>query len=196
MSTTTVSTERFTREPVGKSYFSDLLRIAFPKQPESLAAPTMFTAPHPGSGVSFVCSCIAAELACEGGKVLLADAHALISLARQDGRFPLPYCERVEPGRVWVLGMSQLATADTDSRAVYLSAASVLDRLVPEFSHIIIDAPAISESDDALLLSTSVHGIVLLAKRGRTTKREIVNAQRKMASLGGRVLGSIYNSGE
>jgi hypothetical protein len=37
---------------------------------------------------------------------------------------------------------------------------------------------------------------LLLAKRGRTTKREIVNAQRKMASLGGRVLGSIYNSGE
>jgi Mrp family chromosome partitioning ATPase len=194
MSTTTVSAERFMREPVRKSYFSDLIRIAFPKQPESLAAPTMFTAPHPGSGVSFVCSCIAAELASEGSKVLLADAHALISLAREDGRFPLQYCERVEPGRVWVLGMSQLAIADAGSESGYLSVASVLDRLVPEFSHIIIDAPAISESDDALLLSTSVYGTVLLAKRGRTTKREIVDAERKMASLGGHVLGSIYNS--
>src|ERR1700761_8861258 len=113
MTTVSYPTAHFTRASASRSYFSDLLRIAFAQQPGSLAPIVMFTAPGPRCGVSFVCSCIAAELASEGNKVLLADAHALISLARQEGRVPLKYCERVEPGRVWVMGMSQLASAGT-----------------------------------------------------------------------------------
>ncbi|HEX4166458.1 MAG TPA: hypothetical protein VHZ55_13400 [Bryobacteraceae bacterium] len=183
-----------TVEPGRRNYFSDLIRISFPKQPDALACATMFTAPHPGCGVSFICSYIATEMAAQGGKVLLADAHAIVALTHQDGGIAFQLCERIEPGRVWVLGLQQLSKGRTEAKAVCASVTSILDSLKQEFSVIIIDAPATSASDDALILSTAVYGTVLVAEAGRTEKRQIVESQRRISALGGRVLGSVYNS--
>ena len=51
-----------------------------------------------------------------------------------------------------------------------------------------------SVSDDALELAAAVHGTVLIAQAGATAKQEIVKAHQNFVSLGGRVLGSIYNA--
>ena len=202
MSATTLPAERVARlqvsteivEPVRRTYFSDLIRVSFPKQPDGLACATLFTAPQPGCGVSFICSYIAAEMAAQGGKVLLADANAILALAHLNGATALQLCERIEPGRVWVLGAQQLSKRRPDAKGVGTSVTSLLDYLKREFSAIIIDAPATSESNDALLLSTVVHGTVLVAEAGQTTKAQVVHAHRSIVALGGRVLGSVYNS--
>lgn len=201
MSASTLPAERLPRlqtpveavEPVRRSYFYDLIRIAFPKQPDPLAGTSMFVAPHSGCGVSFLCSHIATELA-QGNRVLLADASTLVALTHQDIDNTSQICERVEPGRVWVLGQQQLAKFKGDARVAHSSIAALLDDLKEEFSAIIIDAPALSDSDAALVLSTAVYGTILVAQAGHTSKRQIVDAHRRISTLGGRVLGSIYNS--
>ena len=65
-----------------------------------------------------------------------------------------------------------------------------------QFTHVLLDAPALSVSDDALSLAAAVRGIVLVAKVGATTKRELLQAQQQFEALGGRVLGSVYNAWE
>ncbi len=181
-------------EPARASYFSELIRVVFERPGEALGSAVQFAAPHPGCGVSYICSSIAAELAASGAKVLLADAQAILAIAHRDGVHAVALCERVEPGRVWVLGSRQIEHAGLSSSRVLSSPAAVLELLRHEFSHIVIDAPALSVSDDALTLSATVLGTVFVAASARTEKRQIVEACRTFTSLGAKVFGSVYNA--
>lgn len=202
MSATPIQAERVSRIPLPhelpdsfrRSYFSDLIRAAFPKQPDNAGCATLFTAAHAGCGVSFICSYVATEVAVQAGKVLLADAKALVELTEKYDEDAFQLCERIEPGRVWILGTQQLRNKGTLRRPPSASLSTVLDQLSKEFPAIVIDAPAVSDSDDALLLSTAVYGTVLVAEADRTDKRAFAEAYRRISGLGGRVLGSIYNS--
>ena len=181
-------------EPAHPSYFSELIRVVFERRSEVLGSAVQFAAPHPGCGVSYICSSIAAQLAGMGGKVLLADAQAILALAHRGAVHAAAVCERVEPGRVWVLGSCQIEAAGLGSSRAASSPAAALELLRREFSHVVIDAPALSASDDALTLSAAVLGTVFVAASGRTEKRQIVNAHRTFTSLGARVFGSVYNA--
>ena len=154
----------------------------------------MFTSPDSGAGVSFVSSYVATELAGLGGRVLLAEAQTLIGLARRPAHEVLKGPERVDLSRLWVLGPKQASLRLAEERTPVSSVASVLAALGGEFTQIVIDAPARSASDDAIALATAVHGTVFVAQAGRTAKSDIERARAMFNSLGGRVLGSIYNA--
>ena len=206
MNTTVLLTERYVRpraseapqEPAHHSYFSELIRVVFNRPTQNLetdlGTAVLFAAPHPGCGVSYICSYIAADLAASGGKVLLADAQAVLALTSRDSGRAVSLCERVEPGQVWVLGGKQIEDAGHCPPRLPSSPMAVLDLLTQEFTHIVIDAPALSVSDDALTLSAAVYGSVFVAEAGRTEKRQLTEARSKFTSLGARVFGSIYNA--
>lgn len=216
MSATVLPNERYIKlkkpeglqEPIAPSYFSELIRVAFSSKAKDQGGAVLFTAPHRGCGVSYFCSYIAAELALAGNKVLLADAEAILALAKRDS-VDIALCERIGPGRVWVLGMKQVQGADIpgiDLRNMDLhnvdrcslrttsSPMTVLELLTQEFSHVVIDAPALAVSDAALTLSAAVLGCVFVAEAGQTEKRQIIEAHKKFISLGARVFGCIYNA--
>ncbi len=96
----------------------------------------------------------------------------------------------IDSSRLWVLGPGHMEAGDQGDPS---SVASVLTALREEFMHIIVDAPALSISGDAITLAAAVFGTVLVAQSGSTATQEVVRARQKFISLGGRVLGSIYN---
>ena len=201
MSTSVYSPERAPRLlhaeeghlPFRRSYFSELIQGLFLRDIDPECRPMMFTSPNPGAGVSFTCSYIATELASLGCKVLLLDAQAVSRLARRPAEEAVKQAERVELSRLWVLGARQLTVRPVDERVPSSSIGGVLTALREEFAHILIDAPALSVSEDAMNLAAAVYGTVLIAQNGATAKEEIVHARNKFVSLGGRVLGAIYN---
>ncbi len=185
------------QDVVQPSFFAELIRTTFVMRDMSTAASVLFTAPYSGCGVSYVCSCVAAELACEGGKVLLADAAAIAALADRntDRDRAVALCEQAAPGGAWVLGSRQISALSAEWPDAQRQTPSViLDALAQEFTHIVIDAPAISVSDVALRLATCVDGSILVAEAGRTEKRQMQALHRKFVSLGARVFGSVYNA--
>ena len=174
------------------SYFLDLLRIAYGTQSDGPGTAVVFTGLDRGCGVSYVCCSVAAELALRGGKVLLADAEAIAALAGVPR--PGAYCERIEPGRVWVLGMNQVNAERPHLATGRGSSTSVLRLLQPEFSFVVIDAPTVPASDVALSLAGMAQGVVFVAQAGKTVARELKETQNHFKSLGARVLGTVYNA--
>ncbi len=179
-----------TLAPLRRTYFSDLIETLFHQDLDPECRPILFTSTTTGAGVSFACSSIATELASLGGKVLLADAQTLVRLARRPGRDAVTQSRHIDSSRLWVLGPGQMEAGDQGDPS---SVASVLTALREEFMHIIVDAPALSISGDAITLAAAVFGTVLVAQSGSTATQEVVRARQKFISLGGRVLGSIYN---
>lgn len=180
--------------PLRRNYFSELIEMLFLHDHDLPCRAIMFTSPDPGTGVSFICSYVAAELASLGGRILLTDAQTLMSLARRPPQDAVRQAERIDFSRLWVLGPQQVSLRLPGDRSQMSSLTPVLATLREEFTNIVVDAPALSASDDAIKLATVIYGTVLVAQAGRTGKQEIVKASQKFVSLGGRVLGSIYNA--
>jgi Mrp family chromosome partitioning ATPase len=180
--------------PLPYTYFSELLQSIFLHDHDSECKPVMFTSPTSGAGVSFICSYIGTDLVRLGYKVLLAEAQTLVRLSRMPLDEVVTKAERIDMSRLWVLGHKQIEKDVINERVAGSSVSSVVNSLREGFTHVIVDAPALSASDEALTLATAVHGIILVAQQKGTGKKEIVRAHQRFASLGGRVLGTIYNA--
>jgi Mrp family chromosome partitioning ATPase len=180
--------------PLPYTYFSELLQSIFLHDLDSECKPVMLTSPTSGAGVSFICSYIGTDLVRLGYKVLLAEAQTLLRLTHTPPDEVIAKAERIDMSRLWVLGHKQIEKQVINERAARSSISSVVNSLREGFTHIIVDAPALSASDDALTLATAVHGIILVAQQKGTAKNEIVRTHQRFASLGGRVLGTIYNA--
>jgi len=155
----------------------------------------MLTSPLAQAGVSFICSCIAAELALQGAKVLLIDARALLAVRAFSPRLVIAHCRRIGPLQLWVLGLEDttgLKASSKDERNGAIGA--LLHELEQEFPYLLIDAPALSSGGDANLLATSVYGTVVVARSGQTGEAELKTAQKTLSAFGGRLLGSVFNA--
>jgi Mrp family chromosome partitioning ATPase len=178
-------------DPIEYSCFSGLIAQLFGPSRRDSPSAVMLTSPHRKAGVSFICSNIAAELAERGEKVLLADAHALLSLRLCSPRSVTAMCRRVGVN-LWVLGMEELA-----GRLEGVASAAIgsqLRELEKMFTHVVIDAPALSVEMDAKLLATAVYGTVLVARANHTRDEELKRECHALTAFGGRVLGSVFNA--
>jgi len=185
----------FSPELTKRSYFSGLIAEIFDKSRRNSRTGVMLTSPLRDAGVSFICSCIAAELALQGAKVLLIDARALLAVRTYSPRTVIALCKRIGPLQLWVLGLEEttvLKTAAKDDRSGALG--TLLHELEQEFPYLLIDAPALSTGRDANLLATSVYGTVIVARSGQTGEAELKQAHKALGEFGGRVLGSIFNA--
>jgi polysaccharide biosynthesis transport protein len=177
-----------------RTHFSDLIQALFHGDHRSAGKGVLFTSTASGAGVSFICSSIATELANHGDRVLLADAQTILRLAHRPVESVFPICQRIETSTLWVLGPRQYEDRAADPNVEETSASSVLNMLAQTFNHIVIDAPSLASSDDAILLATAVQGTVLIVQSGSAEQQEITQVCRKFSSLGGRILGSVYNA--
>lgn len=157
------------------------------------ACSLMLTAPQSRSGVSYLASCIAIMLAERHGTTLLVDALAILQLARI-GRIPTRHmCLQINHGPLWVLSSASVASMSADTLAVPLTVRQIVEKLELLFNYVMVDAPAMSISNAAESLSTSVNGSILVVMPNVTEVREVSAARSKLAAQGGRVLGAIYN---
>lgn len=68
----------------------------------------------------------------------------------------------------------------------------LLDRLDEQFDLLILDSPPLVVSD-AAILSTFVDGTVLVARRGKSHRSDLVQAVRAINTVGGTIVGAVLN---
>lgn len=62
-----------------------------------------------------------------------------------------------------------------------------------QFQYILFDCPALRQSGDTLGIASLIDGLLLVVEADRTTKAEMLQAERQIESAGGRLFGSILN---
>jgi len=70
----------------------------------------------------------------------------------------------------------------------------VLDQLREQYDHIVIDTPPTLSVTDAVVLSTSVDGVVLVIRSGQTTKQALRRARDILMQVNARVCGVLLNA--
>src|SRR5262249_35253480 len=71
--------------------------------------------------------------------------------------------------------------------------ASYFDQLRHEYRYVLIDCPSLKDSQDAVMLSPLVDGIVLVVEANRTQTDQLLYAERIIEAAQGRLLGHILN---
>ncbi|HZF40981.1 MAG TPA: polysaccharide biosynthesis tyrosine autokinase [Blastocatellia bacterium] len=95
-------------------------------------------------------------------------------------------------------GLSLLTSGPIPSNPATLISSpkmkQLLELLNNQYDHILIDSPPLGYVTDALILSTMVDGVVLVA-HGSKSKREVVRrAKYDLLSVGARILGVVLNN--
>lgn len=181
-------------EPTRSSPFTGLIAELFDRSERTMRTGVMVTSTHRQAGVSFVCSCIAAELAAKGAKVLLVDAHALLAVRMYPSDLVVSLCRKVGPHELWVLGMEEVDGVVLGTEEICGSAiGTLLHALERKFPYLLIDAPAVSAGPDAHLLATSIYGTVLVTRADQTRDVELKHTHEALTEFGGRVVGTIFN---
>jgi Mrp family chromosome partitioning ATPase len=62
-----------------------------------------------------------------------------------------------------------------------------------DYEVIIIDAPPLLPVTDAAVMASQTDGAILVVRHGRTTKDQVAGAVDRLASVGSRPLGVVFN---
>lgn len=164
------------------------------------------TSPSAGEGKSTVAINLAVAVAEAGERVILVDADL------RRGRLADLFGVASEPGLTSaIIGRTPALDAlhQIGARLTLLPsgtyppnpsellgstrAAEVFDYLLAHADVVIIDAPPILPVSDAIVLSTQVDGVILVAKSGRTKYEAAAEAQRRLEVIGANVVGCVFN---
>lgn len=69
----------------------------------------------------------------------------------------------------------------------------ILDHFAAQFSLVIIDTPAVSETADAQILAANAGNAVMVARRNHTRQSKLISAMQTLTDTGVNVIGSIIN---
>jgi Mrp family chromosome partitioning ATPase len=68
-----------------------------------------------------------------------------------------------------------------------------VDHFAAQFSVVIVDTPAISETADAQILAANAGSAILVARRNHTLQSKLLNAMETLTQTGVNVIGSVMN---
>jgi capsular exopolysaccharide synthesis family protein len=71
--------------------------------------------------------------------------------------------------------------------------ARLLDQLAVEADVVVIDSPPVLPVTDAVVLGTSVDGVLLVVRHGKTLRRSVQEATRRITAVGAEVAGVVLN---
>jgi capsular exopolysaccharide synthesis family protein len=72
--------------------------------------------------------------------------------------------------------------------------ARVIEALRDRADVVVFDVPPVLPVTDAVVLSTQVDGVVLIARYGQTQKAQAAEARRRLEAVGARVVGCVLNA--
>jgi protein-tyrosine kinase len=165
------------------------------------------TSAERGEGRSWLAANLATMFAQLGERTLLIDAdmrhprqHRLFNIdnsvglsALLTGRAGREIARRIHPQlRLFVLpaGVIPPNPQELLARPVF---DVILDLFASQFSLVIIDTPAISETADAQILAANAGSAIMIARRNHTRKSKLVSAMETLTETGGNVVGSVIN---
>jgi protein-tyrosine kinase len=165
------------------------------------------TSPERGEGRSWLAANLATMFAQLGERTLLIDAdmrhprqHRLFNIdnsvglsALLTGRAGREIARRIHPQlRLFVLpaGVMPPNPQELLARQVF---DVILDHFASQFSLVIIDTPAISETADAQLLAANAGSAIMVARRNRTSQTKLLSARDILVDSGVNIVGSVIN---
>ncbi|PYE55760.1 AAA family ATPase [Deinococcus yavapaiensis] len=172
----------------------------------------VFSSLRGGEGASSVTAAVATALAAGGQRVLVVDADpqghrqldvwggsnrgvwrdVAIGRAEDNGQVAVtPQSEETRVLAVTTRVDLLLANASDGSRIADVRA--VLASLSQAYDVVLIDAPPVLQSADALELAPLTEGLVLVVEAASTTDQDVERALRHVKLVGGRVLGIMLN---
>lgn len=168
----------------------------------------IFTSSEAGNGCSWICARVAELLASQiTGTVCVVDAnlqsptlHEQFSVANHHGLSDALRQSGTIRGYVSQLSRRNLALVSCGSDAKESQGLVTTDRmrmrlneLRSEFDYVLIDCPAVSESNVALSLGSVADGVVLVLKANATRKDKARGAVRDLQAAKVKVLGAVLN---
>jgi protein-tyrosine kinase len=165
------------------------------------------TSAERGEGRSWLAANLATMFAQLGERTLLIDAdmrhprqHRLFNIdnsvglsALLTGRAGREIARRIHPQlRLFVLpaGIIPPNPQELLARPVF---EVILDHFAAQFSLVIIDTPAVSETADAQILAANAGNAVMVARRNQTRQSKLAAAMEILTDTGVNVIGSVLN---
>lgn len=212
-------TQKQPRSPISEAYRALRTAILFTNV-DKKARTILITSPNPGEGKSLTAANLAVVMAQAGHKVLLIDAdlrrpvqHKIFDLHRNYGLTDLlvemsPQLDATTAGKTY-LGIQQAVMETSQQGLFILSSGSVppnpaelagsgkmkalLDTLAQRFDFLIIDSPPSLAVTDAVILSTRVDSVLLIANAGMTRRNQLKQAVDKLREVNANLAGITLN---
>ena len=160
-----------------------------------------------GEGRSWLAANLATMFAQLGERTLLIDAdmrhprqHRIFNIdnsvglsALLTGRAGREIARRIHPQlRLFVLpaGIIPPNPQELLARPVF---DVILDHFAAQFSLVILDTPAVSETADAQILAANAGNAIMIASRNHTRQAKLVSAMEMLTDTGVNVIGSVIN---
>jgi len=167
----------------------------------------LVTSVSPGEGKSTITANLAATLAENGSSVLVVDAD--LRRPTLNEAFELPRAPGLSD---LILGTVELAPASRSTQIAGLSllpcgseatnpaeilgttgVREMLSRACSIYDWVLVDSPPVLAVADATILSPAVDGIVLVVESGRTPAAALREAEERLRSVAGRIVGVVLN---
>ncbi len=167
----------------------------------------LFTSYLPEEGVSYVTQSFGLELSRRTGKrTLIADAERLAQIDVMKYGEVSHYCFQTDVQNLWSLPAAEVADDEIfepdESDEMYLQnygstpleiMVNNLQTLRYAFDYILLDCPALSDSDDVTFLVPETDGVMIVVEANQTKREQIQNAQQMIENAEGNLLGFILN---
>lgn len=167
----------------------------------------LFTSSIPAEGKSFVASNCATSLAIANKKVLLIDCDIRRPRAHESFGIKIEYglehvlLENVDPEEVIIKNvvnnLDLLPTKNMTHNVTELflkdKMKSILEVLRNKYDIIILDTPPLAVASDAVILSRTVDGVIIVVGYDQVAKRELNFTKEMLTNANANILGFVVN---
>ena len=155
------------------------------------------TSPTRGTGTSFVVRALANEIGAHPTYRIMRVDLSTLARTLQSAEDVLGLVMPTEQATIFSIAATPTSLAVTRPASYWHASTDhrreCLELLRANFNYVLFDCPALRESGDTLGIATLVDGLLLVFEADRTTKAEILQAERQIEGAGGRLYGSILN---
>lgn len=185
---------------------------------EETSKTLLISSPNPMEGKSLIAANLAVVMSRAGHDVVLLDVdfyrpaqqelfglsydRSLANVFGDDGSSPNPRITKAFVAKLAQPSDIPRLSVITNHPSAWTSSdfivsdrfTKLLNALKSSFEYVILDSPAALAFADAIVLSTYVDGVVLIADSGRTQKSQIEEVMRRFSRVGANLLGTVLNN--
>jgi Mrp family chromosome partitioning ATPase len=157
-----------------------------------------FTSANSGEGVTHTIQALLSGLSRDGAsRTLVADSRYLRQVTVAPLDLPMLFSPIASPSSGALFALSDPADFDAEGPHSWEGSweyrRDIVEALRAEFDYVLIDCPALRESNDILSLAPFVSGVILIVEADKTRRDQILNAEKSIEFARGKLIGHILN---